>query len=151
VVSGGEDAGPLEHTSRYGPTFWTCLAIGTGCMVFGLTSLFANSSATDPVNFAGFFVGLVLVHDMLVVPATIVAAWLLRSVAPAAIRGTLSGALAVSAIVVAFSIPLLAGWGAQPDNTSLLPRRYGLGLSIVLAWVWLAWLAVALARRRGSR
>ena len=144
-------AEPTEQTSRYGPAFWICLAIGGGFLVFGLVSLFARASATDPVNFAVFLVGLALVHDLLLAPAAIVAARLLRPVTPRTIRGVLFGALAVSAIVAGFSIPLLAGWGAQADNPSFLPRRYGLGLLVVMAWVWLAAFVVAIARRGGRR
>ena len=131
--------------------FWICLAIGGGCMGFGLISLFAKAGATNPANFAVFFIGLALVHDLLLAPAVIVAAWLLRSVTPRPIRGVLFGALAVSAIVAGFSVPFVAGWGAQPDNPSFLPRPYGLGLLVVLAWVWVIALGVAFVRRGDGR
>jgi MFS family permease len=145
------NAESTEQTSRYGPMFWTCLAVGGGCMGFGLISLFARAAATDPTNFAVFFVGLALVHDLLLAPAVIVAAWLLRSVTPRPIRGVLFGALAVSAVVAGFSVPFVAGWGAQPDNPSFLPRPYGFGLLVVLAWVWVIALAVAFVRRGDGR
>jgi hypothetical protein len=137
-----------DHTSRYGPLFWVCLSIGGACIVFGLVSLFARSAATDPPNFAAFLFGLALVHDLLIAPAVIVTAWVLRSLTPRAARGLLFAALAVSAIVAGFSIPFVAGWGAQPDNPSFLPRNYGLGLLVVLAWVWVVAIGLAFARRR---
>lgn len=145
---------PSEHTGRHGPAFWICLAIGGGCMAFGLVSLFSRAAATDPPNFAVFFVGLALVHDLVLAPIVIGVAWLLRRVTLRGVRGVLFGALAVSAIVAGFSIPFVAGWGIQPDNPSFLPRDYGLGLLVVLAWVWIAAAAIGLARvwvRRGGR
>ena len=42
------------------------------------------------------------------------------------------GAVAVSAIVVVFSIAGLRGWGVQPDNPSFLPRNYAFGLAVAL-------------------
>jgi len=142
---------PSEHTSRHGLAFWFCLAIGGGCMAFGSVSLFARAAATDPPNFAVFFVGLALVHDLVLVPVVIGVAWLLRSVTPRGIRGALFGGLAVSAIVAGFSIPFVAGWGIQPDNPSFLPRDYGFGLLVVLAWVWIAAVAIGLVRSRVRR
>ena len=145
---------PSEHTSRHGPAFWFCLAIGGGCMAFGLISLFSRAATTDPPNFAVFFIGLALVHDLVLAPVLIGAAWLLRSVIPRGIRGVLVGTLAVSAVVAGFSIPFVAGWGIQPDNPSFLPRDYGFGLLVVLACVWIAAVVIGLARvraRRGGR
>jgi hypothetical protein len=145
---------PSEPTSRHGRTFWFCLAIGAGCMAFGLISLFSRAAATDPPNFAVFFIGLALVHDLVLAPVVIGAAWLLRGVLPRRVRGLLYGALAVSAIVAGYSIPFVAGWGIQPDNPSFLPRDYGFGLLVVLAWVWITAVAIGLARvwvGRGGR
>ena len=141
---------PTEHTSRYGPLFWSCLAVGSVVIGFGLVSLLSKAGATRPANFAAFFVGLALVHDFLVAPATIAIATGLRGVSPRTGRGLLFGALVVSAVVVLFSAPLLFGWGAQPDNLSFLPRNYPLGLALVLAVVW-GGAAVLLLARTGRR
>lgn len=141
---------PLEHTSRYGPLFWCGMAVGSVAMGFGLASLFSKADATDPLNFAVFFIGLALVHDFLLAPATIAIAAGLRGVSPRAGRGLLFGALVVSAIVALFSVPLLFGWGAQPDNPSFLPRHYPLGLAFVLAVVWGVAAVLLLGRMRGK-
>ncbi|HEY5905422.1 MAG TPA: hypothetical protein VIX39_06395 [Actinomycetota bacterium] len=117
-------------------------------MGFGVVSLLSKAGATKPLNFAVFFVGLALVHDVLVAPATIAIATGLRGVSPRTGRGLLFGALVVSAVVVLFSVPLLFGWGAQPDNPSFLPRNYPLGLALVLAVVWGVAAAVLIARTR---
>ena len=139
---------PVELTSRYGPLFWSCLAVGSVVMGFGLVSLFSKAGATKPLNFTVFFIGLALVHDLLLAPATIAIATGLRGVSARTGRGLLFGALLVSAVVVLFASPLLFGWGAQPDNPSFLPRNYALGLALVLALVWGVAAVLLLGRRR---
>jgi len=143
--------GPSAHTSRYGPLFWSGVAVGSIVMGIGLVALFSKSGATNPANFAVFFIGLALVHDLILAPATIAIATGLRSVSPRTGRGLLFGALVVSAVVVLFAAPMVSGWGAQPDNPSFLPRNYVLGLALVLAVVWGVAAVLLLARtRRGS-
>ena len=143
---------PAERTSRYGPLFWSGLAVGGACMAFGLVSLLSKAGATEPANFALFFVGLALVHDLMLAPAVIVLGVALRRVTPRAGRGLVLGSLVVSAVVTLFSVRLVAGWGAQPDNPSFLPRNYVLGLAAVLAVVWGGAIALtALSLRRSRR
>jgi hypothetical protein len=141
---------PLAHTSRYGPLFWSGAAVGSVVMGIGLVALLSKAGATNPANFAVFFIGLALVHDFLLAPATIAIATGLRSVSPGAGRGLLFGALVVSAVVVLFSAPLLFGWGAQPDNPSFLPRNYTFGLALMLAVVWGVAAVLLLGRTRRS-
>ena len=43
---------PLEHTSRYGPLFWSGVAVGSVVMGVGLVSLLSKAGATKPANFA---------------------------------------------------------------------------------------------------
>jgi hypothetical protein len=147
-----EPRSPLDGlsapTSRYGPLFWSCLAVGTVVMGFGLVSLLSKAGATNPANFAVFFIALALVHDFVLAPATIAIATGLRSVSPRTGRGLLFGALVVSAVVVLFAAPLLFGWGAQPDNPSFLPRNYPSGLALVLAVVWGVAAVLLLGRTR---
>jgi hypothetical protein len=52
--------------------------------------------------------------------------------------------------VALFSVPMLFGWGAQPDNPSFLPRNYAVGLALVLAVVWGLAAAMVLRRRSGG-
>jgi MFS family permease len=139
---------PLEHTSRHGPLFWAGVAVGSVVMGVGLVALVSKAGATNPANFAVFFIGLALVHDFVLAPATIAAATGLRRLSPRAGRGLLVGALVVSAIVVLVSAPLLFGWGAQPDNPSFLPRNYAFGLAVVLAVVWGVAAVMLLGRTR---
>lgn len=137
-----------DHTSTYGPLFWVALVVGGAFMVFGLLTLFSKAAATQPLNFAVFFVGLALVHDLLLAPAVIIVATGVRRVSPRMSRGLLCGSLAISAIIVAFALPMVLRWGDQPDNPSFLPRDYSFGLAIVLAVVWGLAAAVLVDRRR---
>jgi hypothetical protein len=139
---------PAEHTSHYGPLFWSGVAIGGACMAFGMVALMSKAAATAPSNFAVYFVGLALLHDLLIVPIVMVIAVALRRVTPRAGRGLVSGALLVSATVVLFSVPFVAGWGAQPDNPSFLPRDYRLGMAVVLAAVWAISIVLLIRRHR---
>ena len=139
---------PAEHTSRYGPLFWSGLAIGGACMAFGVVALMSRAAATAPGNFAVYFVGLALVHDMLIVPIVIVVAGGLRGITARGGRGPASGALIVSATVVLFSVPFIAGWGLQPDNPSFLPRDYRFGVAVVLAVVWTISIVLLIRRHR---
>ena len=152
TANGGELPPPFaaafEHTSRYGPLFWSALVVGGAFMAFGLVSLFAKAGATRPANFAVFFIGLALVHDLVVAPSAILVASGIRRASPRAGRGLLVGSLVVSVIVVAFSVPMLLGWGAQADNPSFLPRNYAFGVAIVLAVVWVVATAMAITRSR---
>lgn len=120
-------------------------------MAFGLVSLLSKAAATRPLNFAVFFVGLALVHDLLLAPVTLLAASGVRRVSPRTGRGLLLGSLAVSVIVVLFAVPMLFGWGDQPDNPSFLPRNYALGVAIALASVWGTAAAILVFRVRVRR
>lgn len=139
-------AEPPEETSRYGRTFGVSLVIGSAFIAFGLWSLFSHASQTDPVNFAIFFIGLALAHDLVVAPAALATATATRRTTPSLARGLVLGVLMVSAVVTLFAIPAVFGFGAQADNPSFLPRNYAWGLLAVLAIVW-ATAALMLARR----
>jgi hypothetical protein len=140
-----------RETGRYGIGFWVCLLIGWGGIGFGVWSLVQRAGATRPAIFAGWFLGMLVAHDLLVVPVVAVAAVAARDRVSPAIRGALSGALAVSAILAIASVPALAGFGRQPDNPSLLPRNYVLGVGILLALVWVTAALVLLSATRHAR
>ena len=47
----------------------SALVVGAAFIAFGLVSLFSHAGSTHPVNFAAFFIGLALVHDLIVAAA----------------------------------------------------------------------------------
>jgi len=133
---------------EHGPAFWLGLALGWPLIGFGVWTLVRRSGATDPPNFAALFLGLALVHDLVVAPlASALALWVgprlpVRARAPVAAAAIVSGALVLVSLPPLFS-------GGVPDNPSLLPRNYPFGLAVALAAVWaVTGAAVALARLR---
>jgi hypothetical protein len=108
----------------------------------------------DGVRLVGvvpFLLGLVVAHDLILMPVAIgVGVLVLRYVPPWG-RSSIQGGLFVSAVVFAFALPFLIGAGRPPDNPSKFPLNYGLGLAIVLGAIWLAAAGLALRARRKAR
>lgn len=136
---------------EHGPAFWIGLAVGWAIIGFGLWTLFRRAGATRPPGFATLFVGLALVHDLVLAPlVTAVAAWVGPRLSPR-VRAPVAIAAIVSGALVLVSLPPLLG-GRVPDNPSLLPRDYPGGLAIALASVWvLTGVVAVLGRLRGPR
>lgn len=132
--------------AEHGPVFWIGLVVGWAVMAFGLWTLFRRAEATRPTSFATLFVGLVLVHDLVLAPlVTAIVAWAGPRLAPPA-RAKVTAAVIVSGALVLVSLPPLLG-GRVPDDPSLLPRNYPVGLAIALVSVWAATGALVLVRR----
>jgi hypothetical protein len=120
---------------------------------FGVAGLVANRADTKPLEVASRFAELALVHDAVIAPlaffvGAVAAHWL-----PSIARGPIRGALALSAIVLVFSLPLVQRLGAR-QNSSVLPLAYGANVAVVLGAVWLAAVAVIglrVVRRRRRR
>jgi hypothetical protein len=124
--------------------------VGWPVMGFGVWGLIHESSRTHPDQWLRWFAGILLAHDLLVAPAVFALGVLLGARVP---RGVCLG-LAASAMIVATSWPVLAGYGRTPDNPSVLPNHYAAGLLTVLGAVWLTVagpLVAAHLRRVGER
>jgi hypothetical protein len=98
------------------------------------------------------FLGVLLVtHDLVIVPAVVLAGVALARWVPGAARVPVRVALAVSAAVTVVALPFVIGAGRIADNPSAFPQSYGRGLAVILAVVWVvaaAWTAVNVRRRR---
>jgi hypothetical protein len=64
-----------------------------------------------------------------------------------AVAGPIRAALAVSAILLVFALPLVAGLGRRPTNSSALPLPYVRSLLLLLGGVWLVAAGVIVVRR----
>jgi hypothetical protein len=122
-------------------------------MAWGLIGLFRDASSTVPASWLRWFIGGLLVHDLLLVPAVLLVGVAVRRL-PTALRPVVRAALIVSGALALTSVPLLLGYGrsAQPGNTSLLPGDYPRNLAIITGAVWAAaaiWALVRLLVRRG--
>ena len=140
-----------DDTSRYGPTFWIGLAIGWAAISFGIRSLLSHAGSTHPGAVTVWLIGLLLLHDLVAAPATLVVAWVVRRGAPPIARCLVQGALAVSAVIALYAAPMVLGWGGLADNPSLLPRNERAGLLGILGGVWAVAALLVLLRLRRSR
>jgi hypothetical protein len=129
-----------------GGVFWVALAAGWAMIAFGIWTLLDRAGATRPPVFAAWFVGLVVVHDLVVAPAVSALAALVGPRVRPAARPWVLGAAVVSAALVLVSLPPLLGDAA--GNETLLPRDEAAGLAVALGAVWaIAISAIAIARR----
>ncbi|HEY1279492.1 MAG TPA: hypothetical protein VGF22_07455 [Acidimicrobiales bacterium] len=138
---------------RPGKAFWIGLATGWAVMAFGVAGLIANRADTKPFEVAYRFLELALLHDAVVAPLAFAAGAVATHWLPPIGRGPVRGALALSAIVVVFALPLVQRLGAR-QNSSVLPLAYGPNLAIVLGAIWLATAGIVarrVVRRRQQR
>lgn len=129
--------------------FWTATAVGWAVIAFGVWTVLRRAGATKPANLAAWFLGLALVHDLLLAPLVAAIAFALARRIPGRLRTVVIGGLVVSGALLLVSLPPILG-DRSPDNPSLLPRHYGAGLLVALAAVWTS-VAIAAAVLRRSR
>ena len=124
------------------------VAIGLGAAAYGVVQLLDlgldNLRAT-----VTWLVGGVLLHDAVLAPLTI-AVWFVAS----RLAGRrLPGALVVGAVVLGtvtvVAVPVLGGFGARPDNATLLDRNYVLGWGMLATLTIVAVAAALVGSRRG--
>jgi hypothetical protein len=150
VTAAGRPPRTPEPTSRRGAGFAAPLAVGGAAVAYGgwlVLSRVENRAA----SFAALLLGLVVAHDLVVVPVTGAIGRAIRRRGPRAVRGALAGAVATSAIVVAFATPFAIGRAERhAANPSFLVRDPIAGAAIVVAAVW-ATAALVVVRRRDRR
>jgi len=120
------------------PGLWIGLAIGTPVMGWGVRGLLHDSARAHPAELARWIVGSAIVHDALVLPLVVILSVAARRAVPSPAWPAVRWALAASAMLVLVSWPFLSGVGRRPDNPSLLPRNYVVGVAIVIGIVWLS-------------
>lgn len=145
--------GPPAPPPRYGRLFWALLPVGGLLMAWGLVGLFRDAALTVPASWLRWFLGGLLVHDLLLVPAVLAVGLAVRRLPPA-LQPPVRAALIVSGTLALMSLPLLLGYGraTQPGNASLLPGDYPRSLAITVGAVWAAaaaWALLGLLGRRG--
>jgi hypothetical protein len=138
---------------RYGRLFWVLLPGGALLMAWGLVGLLRDAASTVPASWLRWFLGGLLVHDLLLVPAMLGIGLAVRRLPPA-LQPPARATLIVSGALTVMSLPLLLGYGrsTQPGNASLLPNDYPRNLAISVGAVWAAaavWALLRLLARRG--
>lgn len=117
--------------------FWSCTAIGLTVLAYGVGGLIVESDRTHPEQWIRWFAGSLIVHDFIVAPLVIAVGSLLVNRVRAPYRAAVQGAAIATGIITLTTWPFLRGYGLRPDNTSVLPNNYTVGLSIVVGAVWL--------------
>jgi hypothetical protein len=149
----GTSADPRVHgTSRYGPLFWGSALVGWVLILVGIWLVVTKPGATPPLEFGAWVVGVAVLHDLAVAPATLLVARAVHARVPTMARGLVLGGLLVSATITAYALPLVYRH-ADPtsDNPTLLPRNTIAWLILVLAGVWFVAGALLLVRIRRRR
>ncbi|MGH2759757.1 MAG: hypothetical protein ACRDKJ_09350 [Actinomycetota bacterium] len=120
-----------------GPVFWTGVLIGWTVIMAGVVGAVVDSRFTHPRSMAIWLIGCLVAHDFVLAPLVFAAGKALRRVASGAERRLLQACFVLYGILFLVSIPVLGGFGRRPDNDTLLPRDYAVGLIVTLALVWL--------------
>jgi hypothetical protein len=126
-----------------------CLGLlGLAAVGYGLAGLFTDPG-TRPLNHLLFLGGILVGHDLALLPLAILLGTLLTRWMPGWARAPVQVGLLASAVVSFVALPFVIGAGRRPDDPSALPLNYTRGLTLVLALVWLV-VALAAVRRRAS-
>jgi hypothetical protein len=144
-----------DRTQRAPAAFWVAAVVGWASIGYGVRGVVVDRAATQPTDLARWFGGLLVLHDLAVVPVALAVAWLVGRAVPGPAVVPVRLGLASSAIAIALAFPLVRGYGERSGNPSLLPLPYERNLLVVLGVVW-AVVAIAvsvggLRRSRGRR
>ena len=119
-----------------GRLFWSAVVVGWGIIAFGVGGALVDSRLTHPRSMAIWLVGCLLVHDFVVAPLVFGVGRALRRVVAGPDRKLLQSFLLLSGVIFLVSVPVLGRFGQRPDNPTLLPRDYAVGLIVALVAVW---------------
>lgn len=149
-------APPDPHVEAANPwVFWILTLVGLGVLAFGVLGIWTHRGSglldVRPRPWLTWFIGAIVVHDLLIAPTTLLIGRGLRFVRPRLLRGPLQVALALTALVTLLMFPLLRGYGAREGSPSLLPRDYAAGYLTLLGVIWAGCTLWAWWRRRPTR
>jgi hypothetical protein len=129
-------------------------AAGLALITFGIVRIFENSDRTNPRGLARWLIGAVILHDGILVPATMVLGFVITHVFRPRARRYVQGALIASGLITIIAIPLIDRRGSQPAVKALEQQNYGLHLGILVALVCgaalLAYVAQVVLDRRDT-
>jgi hypothetical protein len=134
--------------------FWVSVAAGWLLIAIGVVGLIADRSATAPVAFTRWFIGIAVLHDAVFAPLVLFASWTVARALPHRAVAPVRVGLASTTLIVLYSWPLVRGYGRRASNPSVLPLAYGRNLCITLIVLWTAvatWIVVRSLRDRPVR
>jgi MFS family permease len=125
---------------------WAGYAVGGALIGIGLVGLLADAERTDPLGWTLWFGGMVLLHDLVLVPLVLAAGAVLGRVREP-YRAPLRAAAIVIACVTFVALPMVLGLGGSAAEPSRLPLAYGTNLAVIVAAIGLFAGAAVLWRR----
>jgi hypothetical protein len=131
--------------------FWLGMAAGWLLIAVGVGGMVVQRGRTQPLGLARYVLGFLLVHDLVVAPVVVAGGWLVTRLVPPVARGAVRGALALTALILVFSWPLLRRYGENATNDSALPLGYGHTVPTVIAAVWVGAAVAVLVRLTVAR
>ncbi len=138
---------PVDDTPR-GPVFWVSLAVGWAVMGWAVVGVLGDVWLRDrPLEVVRWAVATLLVHDLVLAPVVTIVGLGLARLLPPAVRGPVSGAVALSGLVLLFAYPLLRAFGRRDANPTILPLDYPRNVVIILVAIWVVAGAVVVTRR----
>jgi hypothetical protein len=132
---------------------WLFLLPGLAAVVYGAHGLLTAGGRVPLGSWLTWFIGSALVHDLVIAPVWIGLGWLATRFLPRSARPPVVLAAAVTGVLTLVALPFVLGRGADPINSSFLPRDYGRNLLLIAAGVWVvapAWAVLAVRRARRS-
>jgi hypothetical protein len=130
-------------------------ALGVAVVAYGAWLLVSRQSGDQLRSAATWLVGGVLLHDVPLSAAVVVAGVVVSRLVPEPARAPVAVGGIVLGSLTLLAVPVLGRFGARPDNPTLLDRDYSAGWLVVAALVGgavvlaTAWRAVR--RRRSDR
>ena len=133
--------------SSRGPLFWVSAAAGWAVIAWGVRGALHHHIETRPAELGRFFVGGVVVHDLVFVPLVLAGGVVLGRTVRGRWRAPVQAALIISGCAALFAWPEVRDYARVLHNPSSLPHNYTANLLVVVVAVWVGTAAVALARR----
>lgn len=109
------------------------------------------SRGHDQLGVAVWLVAGVVLHDVLLAPATLALGALTMRLVPRAARAPVAVGFVVLGPITLLAVPVLGRFGARDDNPTLLDRDYPAGWLALAGITALAVLVAALVRSRTDR
>lgn len=127
------------------------VALGTVVAAYGGYVLLTRQDGDNLVNAAVWLVAVVVVHDGVLVPATIAITVLGARLLPARWRRPATVALIIVAPLSLLAVPVLGRFGALPDDPGLLERPYLASWVAVVVVTSVVVVAVGWLHQRGGQ
>jgi hypothetical protein len=120
---------------------------GVACAAYG-GWLLLDRGLGDLAHAVAWLAGGVAAHDLLLAPLTVLLVAAATRLLPTGWRGPAAAGLVVLGSVTLLAVPVLGGFGARPDNPTVLDRNYWAGWATIAG---LTLLGVVLAGRLDRR